>query len=193
MKVYARDVIDAIMHTEYRLPTSEKLVSMLNQQNLNGMQVAVQRYADFVTGDLNSFLLFVRGAGIRTVMFSFLYYTQDEIDEMFTLSDSDKALFFSPYHDFGSQVYKGRLPRRDTGEVFSGYAVYLNYSKFLRAQLDLYHPKELRMYVVHEGRVIAFQQADLWMLRMNFIDRNAIRQYAMQNNIGANSLMFEFD
>lgn len=190
MKIFINDVLYALSHMTYRLPKADELISQLSNLQLNGMQVAMQRYADFVTGDFGRFLTFVRRAGIRTVMFSYVYYTPEEIEEMFKLSDSDKALFYSPYHQ--PQPHRGRSRSKAPDDFYSGYGQYIQYSKFIRANLDLCHPKELRMYVVHEGRIIAFQQADLWLIRMGLMDRTAIRQYAMENNVGANSLMFDF-
>ncbi|HAM68940.1 MAG TPA: hypothetical protein DCP68_04935, partial [Ruminococcus sp.] len=74
----------------------------------------------------------------------------------------------------------------------SDYQDYVRYSRFVCDTLDLTHPKELRLYGVFQGRVLACQMADAWMERLGLLNRNSLMQTAMSENLGKGSFPFHF-
>ena len=192
MKYTYLDVLAEISALEYLLPEPEKLTAALRERKFTPVEVAPQKYADFVAGNLDAFLRYLRVNHIRSVMYSYLYYTEAEMNDLFTLEDSDKTLF---RNRIGSGI-DGRgcygSARRSQFYAESDYGSYLQYSRFIRASLDLSHPKELRLYALHQGRIVACQLADAWMLRLNLISRPALRRMAASENLGKGCLQFGF-
>ena len=186
-----REIRAQIAAAEYLLPKRESLLQRLRERKLIPMQVAEQRYVDFVAGNPEDFLRFLRAANIRHVMYSYLYYTESELEELFRLEERDKALF----RDYRCPDPKNRPLMRERGYRNSentDYAYYLRYSRCIIEQVDLSKPKELRLYALVQGRVIACQLADAWLERMGFVTRPVLRQYAMEQNLGSGSVAFRF-
>lgn len=185
------EIREIIAHAEYCLPKREDLLSRLRERKMIPMQVAQQRFADFVTGNLDEFLRFLRAGNVRQVMFSYAFYSADEIEEMFRLDDRDKALFRNySYPDPKSRPLTRERNHWNTGQT--DYAHYMRYAKFVQQSLDLSHPKELRLYALVQSRVIACQLADAWVVRLGFVTRSRLRQVAMEENLGAGCLPFGF-
>ena len=186
-----KEIRTIVASAEYYLPKREELVTKLQTRKLIPMQVAQQRYADFVTGNLDEFLRFLRAGNVRQVMFSYSYYTAAEIEEMFRLDDRDKALFRNySYPDPKKRPLTRERNHWNTEQT--DYAQYMRYAKCVQETLDLSHPKELRLYALVQGRVIACQLADAWILRLDLITRSRLRQIAMEDNLGAGCLPFGF-
>lgn len=186
-----KEIRGIIANAEYCLPKREALLSRLRERKLIPMQVAQQRFADFVTGNLEDYLRFLRAGNVRQVMFSYSYYTEDEVEELFRLEDRDKALF----RNYSYPDPKQRPLTREQNhwnKTQTDYAQYMRYAKFVQQSLDLSHPKELRLYALVQGRVIACQLADAWIVRLDFVTRSKLRKVAMEENLGAGCLPFGF-
>ena len=92
------------------------------------------------------FLRFVRASNIRAVMYTYSYYGEQDLAEMFQLEDNDRSLFAAvsgkptAYDMYGAS--------RNKTKVYKGtdYSSYLRYSKFVQENVDLGHPRELRLY-----------------------------------------------
>lgn len=191
MKYTEREIRAQIASAEYLLPNREQLLDLLRERKFIPMQVERQSYADFIAGNLNDFLRFLKAGSVRHVMFTYLYYTESELEEMFRLEDRDKALF----RDYRCSDMRRRSAYSDGGYRNSSgtdYAYYLRYSQFIQNHINLDQPKELRLYALVQGRVIACQLGDAWLERMHFVTRSALRQYAMEQNLGKGCLEFGF-
>lgn len=191
MKYTEREIRAQIASAEYFLPHREQLLDVLRERKFIPMQVERQSYADFIAGNLNDFLRFLKAGNVRHVMFTYLYYTEPELEEMFRLEDRDKALFrdYRASEPSGYQSVRNSSFRNSAG---TDYASYLRYSQFIQRQINLDQPKELRLYALVQGRVIACQLGDAWLERMHFVTRAVLRQYAMEQNLGKGCLAFGF-
>ena len=189
---YSRsEVCQEIGSMTYLLPKHEELTAMLRARKFAPMQIAEQKYADFVSGNLQDFLHYLRICGVRGVMFSFSYYSREDAENLFKLDPKTMSLFAqeppSPRSRWDSN------PRSRYNEMQgSDYQDYVRYSKFVCDTLDLTHPKELRLYGVYEGRVLACQMADAWMERLGLLNRNSLMQTAMSENLGKGGFPFRF-
>lgn len=193
MEYRSQEVMDQIMRMEYFLPEQNELTALLRARKFAPVQVVTQKFADFVTGSFEEYLRFLRVSNVRAVMFSYAYYTEKELNDLFRLEDGDKALFVRRENRDRYESYAVRMRRERTKTVAdSDYADYLKYSQFVRSSVDLTHPKELRLYALHQGRIIACQQADAWLERLDLLNGSRLRQYAMEQNLGAGCLPFVF-
>lgn len=186
-----REIRAMFLRAEYCLPKREALIQTLRDRKFYPMQVAQQRYADFVTGNFDEFLRFLRVSNVRHVMFSYRYYTEPELEEMFRLEERDRALFRDYRYPDPSRRPLNRDGRYRNSEN-TDYAYYLRYSKFILENIDLSIPNELRLYALVQGRVIACQLGDAWFERLDFLTRNTLRKLAMEQNLGAGTLAFSF-
>lgn len=190
---YVRNRLNAV---KYRLPKEHELTEMLRARKFAPMEIALQRYVDFVTGDLEGFLKYLRVINVKGIMFSYKYYTQDEVANFFKVEDGDRTLFGGPPPVETS--YYGILPgmssyvKREYKLSNSCYSMYISYTKFVQENIDLSHPKELRLYALVEGKVVACQLADVWLERLNLLNRAEIRNNAMALNLGRGELSFYF-
>ena len=186
-----RDINELFARAEYFLPKREALLEKLRERKFIPMQVAQQRYADFVTGNMDDFLRYLRASNVRNVMYSYRYYSESEIEEMFRLEERDKALFCDCRY---SGPHRRTIIRNGYNHcsTYSDYAFYLQYSKYVMQHIDLSRPNELRLYALVQGRVIACQLGDAWIERLDLVTRNVLRKYAMEQNLGAGSFVFGF-
>lgn len=185
------DVRKEIRCMHYLLPKQEELTAMLRERKFAPMQIAEQKYADFVSGNMQDFLHYLRICGVRGVMFSFSYYSREDAENRFRLDPKTISLF-------AQEPSCARTPRdsnphsRYDEMQGSDYQNYVRYSRFVCETLDLTHPKELRLYGVYQGRVLACQMADAWMERLGLLGRNSLMQTAMTENLGKGSFPFQF-
>ena len=193
MEYSSLEIMDQIMAMEYLLPKQEELIQMLTVRKFAPVCVAQQESADFVTGNITQFLRFLRVNHIKAVLYSYRYYAEQDLEAKFQLEDGEKALFFnlnqaSEENRYRLQARSYRLQRPEE----SDYSHYLRFVKFIRDTVDLRHPKEMRLYGICQGRVLACQCADAWLDRLMIPDGQFIRNYAMQYNLGAGDLTFRF-
>lgn len=190
---YVRDMLNIV---DYRLPKQQELTDILRARKFAPMEIALQRYADFVTGDLEAFLKYIRLSNVKGVMYSYKYYTEEEISERFKVEDGDRSLFGGPppveTSYYGIVPGQGSYVKREYKLSNTCYSMYIAYTKFLMETIDLAHPKELRLYALVEGKVIACQLADVWLERIDLLNRARIRNMAMKLNLGRGDLSFYF-
>ena len=192
MKYTYQDVLAEIAAVEYLLPEPDQLSTMLRERKFAPVEVAPQKYADFVAGNLDAFLRYLRVNHIRSVMYSYLFYTEKEADDLYMLEDCDKTLFRNRISSGSDGRGRYGSVRRSQFYAESDYGSYLQYSRFVRASLDLRHPKELRLYALHQGRIMACQMADAWLLRLNLLNRLALRRMAAAQGLGKGCFQFGF-
>lgn len=187
-----QEVLAEIADVEYLLPEKDHLIAMLRERKLTPVPVVMQRYADFVTGTLEGFLRFVRASNIRAVMYTYSYYGEQDLAEMFQLEDNDRSLF--AVVSGKPTAYDMYEARRNKTKVYEGtdYSSYLRYSKFVQENVDLSHPKELRLYSLVQGKIVACQLGDAWLERISLPNRMSLRRYAMEQNLGRGDLPFKF-
>ena len=84
ISVKASDVLEQIFGLEGKLPDEDSLCAMLRERKFAPLRVQVTEQADFLADDMDSFLKFVRVNSIKSVLYSFCYYSEKEIDQEFS-------------------------------------------------------------------------------------------------------------
>ena len=174
-EIRASEVLTAVFDLDYRIPDPETFRKQLSDKKIVAMPVESAPDGDLVTEDLDAFMNYVRLNGIKTVMYRFRFYTEDDFDDLFKLSPADRAFF-------------GKIPDRDA------LSEYQRYCSYLSAAIDLEHPKSVSLYVLHNQSVICCETEDFWMERLPLPNARMIRKICLDSKSysGSNADLIDF-
>lgn len=187
-----------ISELRYELPTVEELEHMLRNSRISMMPVDEIADRGIITRDLDAFVSYVTLNKIRTVMYSFGFYTRAEIETRYELRDSDKRFFRGQRVEQKSSYASryGYLRREPRPVEESDYSYYLAFSRYVMRHLDFRHPKELVLYTLFEGRLVSCVIADDWVGRLPLPDAEKLRADCINpdffNANGPGSVQFLF-
>ena len=172
-KVYASQVLAAAFDLDYQIPTPSELQETLQAKKLIAMPVECVKGGDFITADIAAFLNYVRLNNIKTVMYSFRFYTAEDIEEFYRLSPADKAFFQRKKP--GSYVPNASEPVQD------GFEQYQLYCRYIEAAVDLEYPKEVWLYALHNGKTVTCTVEDAWLERLPLPNAQSIRDVCLKS------------
>ncbi|MBR5371941.1 MAG: hypothetical protein IK130_06975, partial [Oscillospiraceae bacterium] len=177
-EVRASEVLSAVFDLDYRIPEPEDFRKQLADRKIVAMPVESAADGDFVTEDLDAFLNYVRLSSIKTVMYQFCFYTEDDFEDLFKLSPADRSFF-------------GKV--RDHDDL----SEYQRYCSYLSSAIDLNHPKRVTLYALHNQAVICCCAEDLWMERLPLPNARTIRKACLDSmsysGSNSNLISFHFD
>ena len=179
--VKASEVLEQAFGLEGKLPDEETLGELLRTRKFAPLRVDVTEQTDFLSDDMEAFLKFVRVNSIKSVLYSYRYYTEKDLDQEFRLSDAEKK-FFSKHmaepeiicDENGQPMYPDSVPTGPYEE--SDFVYYLNYIKYVKLALDLTMPRELWLYAVHQGRTVACHLTAEWLTRLNLPNAQLVKE-----------------
>ena len=172
-KVYASQVLAAAFDLDYQIPTPSGLQEMLQAKKVLAMPVDCVRGGDFVTADIAAFLNYVRLNNIKTVMYSFRFYTAEDIEEFYRLSPADKAFF--------QRKTPGSYVPDAAESVQDGFEQYQLYCRYIEAAIDLEYPKEVWLYALHNGKTVTCTVEDAWLERLPLPNAQSIRDVCLKS------------
>lgn len=200
--IKATEVVAAIFDLDYRLPKQEALKEKLSARGILPMSVAPAAQADFTASDLDAFLDYVTANEIKAVMFSYTYYTEKDVTDTYKLSDADRSFFRAVFPPYSGPAYNTFLrdqynQNERLNPKNSDFRFYRLYTKYVEAALDLSCPRSLKLYAMHEGKVIALELTDDWLERLPLPNARTIKNAcANTRSYGGYSdgiLSFSFD
>ena len=203
--IYASDALEHIRNTKYLLPDIEKLNTVMRKEKIALLPVDNTEKPDAVTHHFGGFLRYLRAGNIKTVMYEIQYYTAEDVEANYRLQDADKCLFRVAKGESRvvqvKSFFTGGLSRRgyvyrDDDDGVSDYEDYLAYKHFMKERIDLRHPRAIRLYAFHEGRVLACYMDDDWLRRIGMLDARQFKDnYINAANFrayGAGTIAFRF-
>lgn len=179
--VKASEILEQVFGLEGALPDEDALNELLRTRKFAPMRVAVNEQTDFLADDMEGFLKFVRVNSIKSVLYSYRYYTEKDIDQEFSLSDAEKKFFSKHmaepeiiYDENGEPMYPDSVPTGPYEE--SDFVYYLNYIKYMKLALDLTMPRELWLYALWQGKTVACHLTDEWLTRLSLPNAQSIKE-----------------
>lgn len=197
-RVSASEVLEHIFSIDYLLPQEDTLCASLRERKLAPMPLTEPAKADFTTHDKEAFLRYLRVSSIKTVMFCYQYYTEEDLDNMYNLSDAERA-FFRTHMRAPAEYFNGdeEIPVITRPFEETDFVYWQDYQKYVRLALDLSYPKTLQLCTLHQGKVIACELDDLWLERLCLLNAQDIKQECVNtrnySGYGKGGFNFTFD
>ena len=203
-EIRASEALRSLRSMTYTIPEPERLNAIMRERKIALLPVSGIGEPEIVTPDFESFLRCLKLNGIRTVMYDIRYYTPDDISQNYKLQDADKQLFRRvrsggrrvPVQNYFSGGLRLAYVYSDDDQFVSDYDEYLAYTQFMISRIDRRYPRELRLYTVFQGKLIACISEDSWLMRIGMLDARQFKDnYIHAHNFrayGTGTIAFRF-
>ena len=167
----SEQITETIANLQRIIPPPEELCAELVRRRLAPMEVRNLPQADFVTPELDIYLRFLKASGIRTAMYHYEFYSEQQLELLFKLPEANINLF-----ERRAVAGMNRLTGYQPEE--SDYKYYLQYCEFMKNAANPQSPHTLWLFTLYQGHTVACRIHDDWIRRTGLPTVQTIMQAA---------------